>query len=128
MQIAQVQEMIVDPLLVLEFLLVLISYLEGQRNKLQYQDQLLKLNTDPLLSPQLSSCGMSICSRVLATRFLPILHCDNTSTVNIAKNLVFHHRTKHIEIDVHFVREQVARGVIKLAPISGDDQIANIFT
>lgn len=58
---------------------------------------------------------------------IPILHCDNKSAINIAKNLVFHHRTKHIEIDVHCVREQVARCVIKLARISGDNQIAEFL-
>jgi hypothetical protein len=73
---------------------------------------------------------MSICSRVLTTQFL-FLYCIviiNKSAINIAKDLVFHHRsTKHIEIDVHFVREQVARCVIKLARISGDNQIAEFL-
>ncbi|KAF5472656.1 hypothetical protein F2P56_009355 [Juglans regia] len=40
----------------------------------------------------------------------PTLYCDNISAINMAKNPIFHHRTKHIEIDIHFVREQVARG------------------
>ena len=37
----------------------------------------------------------------------PILWCDNVSTLAIASNLVFHARTKHIEVDYHFVRERV---------------------
>lgn len=45
---------------------------------------------------------------------IPTLNCDNKSTINISKNHIFHHRTKHIEIDVHFIRKQFTRGVIKL--------------
>lgn len=58
----------------------------------------------------------------------PTLHYDNKSALNIAKNPVFYHRTKHIEIDVHFVPEQVTCGVINLAHVSGQDQVANIFS
>jgi len=46
----------------------------------------------------------------------------------MAKNTVFYHRTKHIEIDVYFIREQVARGSLSLQHISGPAQIINIFT
>ena len=34
----------------------------------------------------------------------PKLYCDNISAIIMANNLVCHHRTKHIELDVHFVR------------------------
>ena len=57
-----------------------------------------------------------------------ILYCNNLSAINIAKNHVFHHHIKHIEIDVHFVREQVVHGIVSLQHISGPNQIVDIFT
>ncbi|XP_068331410.1 secreted RxLR effector protein 161-like [Pyrus communis] len=39
----------------------------------------------------------------------PVLFCDNMSTIALSFNLVQHQMTKHIEIDVHFVRERVAK-------------------
>ncbi|PKU70877.1 Retrovirus-related Pol polyprotein from transposon TNT 1-94 [Dendrobium catenatum] len=56
------------------------------------------------------------------------IYCDNTSAMAIAKNLVFHGRTKHIEIDYHFIRQQISSGNIQLAHISSKDQIADILT
>jgi len=39
-----------------------------------------------------------------------IVYCDNVSAVYMTTNPVHHNRTKHIEIDIHFVREKVALG------------------
>ena len=58
----------------------------------------------------------------------PTLWCDNTSAIALASNLVFHSRTKHIEVDYHFVRERVVRGDLHLQFISTDDQLADLFT
>ncbi|XP_015163234.1 uncharacterized mitochondrial protein AtMg00810-like [Solanum tuberosum] len=42
------------------------------------------------------------------------LHVDNTSAIQIATNPVFHERTKHIEVDCHYIREAIDKGVITL--------------
>jgi hypothetical protein len=58
----------------------------------------------------------------------PILWCDNISALAIASNLVFHARTKHIEVDFHFVHERVLRKDLAVKFVSTLDQLADIFT
>ena len=57
-----------------------------------------------------------------------ILYCNNTSAVNISKNLVMHAKTKHIAIKYHYVRELVEDKEVKMEYIHTKEQIANIFT
>lgn len=57
-----------------------------------------------------------------------VLWCDEKSAIALACNPVFHARTKHIEIDYHFICEQVLSNHIALYHISSEAQIVDIFT
>lgn len=45
---------------------------------------------------------------------VPVLCCDNVSAISLASNLVFHARTKHVEIDYHYIRELVLAHLLKV--------------
>ena len=53
---------------------------------------------------------------------------DNTSAINLSKNLVQHSKPKHIEIHYHFIRDLVEDKVVCLEFIHMDNQKADIFT
>lgn len=54
--------------------------------------------------------------------------CDNQSAIKIAKNPVHHDRTKHVEIDRHFIKEKIDNGIMSLLHVSTSQQIADILT
>ena len=56
------------------------------------------------------------------------IFCDNTSAINLSKNLVQHSKSKHIEIRYHFIRDLVEERIVCLEFIHTDNQKANIFT
>jgi hypothetical protein len=56
------------------------------------------------------------------------LWCDNLGATYLSANPIFHSRTKHIEIDFHFVRERVAQKLLEIRFIHTGDQLADGFT
>jgi hypothetical protein len=59
---------------------------------------------------------------------VPTLLCDNLSAVSLAHNPVLHARTKHIELDIHFVREKVLSKQLTVLHVPAADQLADSLT
>lgn len=57
-----------------------------------------------------------------------IVYCDNISAIYLSGNPVQHQRTKHVELDIHFVREKVQIGHIRVLHVPSSEQYADIFT
>ncbi|GJX96785.1 ribonuclease H-like domain-containing protein [Tanacetum coccineum] len=57
-----------------------------------------------------------------------LVYCDNVSAVYMSTNHVQHQRTKHIEIDIHFVRDMVSRGQVRVLHMPSRYQYTDIFT
>jgi hypothetical protein len=57
-----------------------------------------------------------------------LIYCDNVSAVYLSTNPVQHQRTKHVEIDLYFVRDRVAIGEVRVLHVPTTSQFADIFT
>ncbi len=57
-----------------------------------------------------------------------IIYCDNINNILLANNSVYHARTKHIEVQYHFITEKILAKEIDLIHVNIEDQVANIFT
>jgi hypothetical protein len=57
-----------------------------------------------------------------------LVYCDNVSAVYLSTNPVQHQRTKHVEIDLHFVPERVAADDVRVLSVPTTLQFADIFT
>jgi histone deacetylase 1/2 len=64
----------------------------------------------------------------ISTSSMTMLWCDNLGATFLSANPVFHARTKHVEVDYHFVRDRVAKREIQVRFISSKDQLADVLT
>jgi len=56
------------------------------------------------------------------------LFYDNNSVIALSKNVVFHKRTKHIDMRYHYIRELINAGEITMEPCRIEEQYVDIFT
>jgi hypothetical protein len=57
-----------------------------------------------------------------------LVYCDNVSAVYLSTNPIQHQRTKHVAIDLHFVRERVTIGDVRVLHVPTTSQFTDIFT
>ena len=82
--------------------------------------------------------AQSICEGIWLKRLLDELKiptkepmtvfCNNLVAINIAKNLVHHDRTQHVELDHHLIKEKIEEGILNLIHTSTHLQVANVLT
>lgn len=56
------------------------------------------------------------------------LYCDNKAAIDISHNPVHHDRTKHVEVDRHFIKEKIEEGVISMTYVPTSQQTADLLT
>lgn len=56
------------------------------------------------------------------------IYCDSQAVIHIAKNLILHKRTKHIDVDCHFMRDCLSDDLISLHFLHSAEQLADLFT
>jgi hypothetical protein len=58
----------------------------------------------------------------------PTVWCDNLGATYLSANPIFYARTKHVEVDYHFVHDRVAKKEIQIRFVLFRDQLADVFT
>ena len=53
---------------------------------------------------------------------------DNQSSIHLTKNQMFHERTKHIDIKLHFIQDIVSQGIVSIEKIHMDDNLTDMVT
>lgn len=102
--------------------------------KSKKQDQVSKSSTESEYRAMSQACSEIFWLQGLLTELgfrqdtpSPV-YGDNTSAIHLTANPIFHERTKHIEVDCHFIRDAFEDRVISLPHVPNTLQVADIFT
>lgn len=94
---------VISPPLVITFILVQTSYHGHPRSKRLCLAVPGRQNTKVLLLLQLISNGFFLFSKLRLSHPTPIIYSDNQKVIFLIQNLIFHSRTKHFELNLHYI-------------------------
>jgi hypothetical protein len=89
--------------------------------KVEYKGAIIVACELVWLQKLLSDLGQSMDAPV-------VIYYDNINSILLVNNLVYHVRTKHIEVQYHFIREKILAKEIDFIHVNTEDQVADIFT
>jgi len=111
------------------FFYVILLFLRRARNNLLFLNHPPKQNIVPWhLLPKIVWLRWLLADIRVSFSHPTFMYCNNQSSIQITHNLVFHERTKYIEIDCHLTRHHLKHGTITLPFVSSSLQIADFFT
>ncbi|MCO5571964.1 hypothetical protein L7F22_025715 [Adiantum nelumboides] len=58
----------------------------------------------------------------------PMLHCDSQSAIQLARNQVYHSKTKHVDVKYHFIRQMIEDKQVQLVKVHTTDDPADLCT
>ena len=102
--------------------------------KCKKQERISRSSTEAEYKAMSSTCSEILWLRGLLSKLgfaqpsPTSLHADNNRAIRITKNHVFHERTKHIEVDCHFIQDELKRDAISLPHVPTDLQFFYILT
>ncbi len=107
--------------------------MELEEGRLLSLSRALKLSMLDTLAHQRISFGSRIFSRNFGLSIHPLttpttLFGDNQAAIRLCQDSTFHARSKHIDVQFHFVRQAVSRNLVKVTYLSTHDMIADVFT
>lgn len=57
-----------------------------------------------------------------------VINCDSSSAICLSKHQTFHDRSKHIDVRLHFIRDEVGKGMIEIKKIATEHNPADALT
>lgn len=111
------------------FLAIILCHGVPRNNRLLLS-LLLKLSTGVqlLLSWRFFCCNLYLKNYKSQLQPSHLFFCDNLSAFLLSKNPILHQRTKHLELDLHFVREKVTSGYLNIAHVPSIHQWTDLLT